>query len=87
MIRLSFVEVSGISSKGPFGGRLDFGPGVQIVSAKNSFGKSLAAKSIAWCLGVEVIFGVQANDIAFFPDAVCGELDFSEAVGAQILSS
>lgn len=87
MIRLSFVEISGSSSKGPFGGRFDFGPGVQIVSAKNSFGKSLAAKAIAWCLGVEVIFGVQANDIAFFPDAVCGELDLPETAGAQILSS
>jgi hypothetical protein len=87
MIRLGFVEVSGVSSKGPFSGRFDFGPGVQIVSAKNSFGKSVAAKSIAWCLGVEVIFGVQSNDPAFFPDAVCAELDFPEAAGAQVLSS
>jgi len=87
MIRLAFVEVSGVSSKGNFGGRFDFGVGVQIVSAKNSFGKSLAAKSIAWCLGVEVIFGVPPNDTAFFPDAVCAELDFPEAAGAIIESS
>ncbi len=87
MIRLSFVEVSGVSSEGDFCGRFDFGVGVQIVSAKNSFGKSLAAKSIAWCLGVEVIFGVPPNDTAFFPDAVCTELDFPEAAGATIKSS
>lgn len=87
MIRLSFVEVSGVSSKGEFLGRFDFGPGVHIVSAKNSYGKSLAAKAIAWCLGVEVIFGVPPNDPAFFPDAVCAELDFPEAAGAKVESS
>src|SRR5580658_170427 len=87
MIRLSFVEVSGVSSEGAFSGRFDFGTGVQIVSAKNSFGKSLAAKAIAWCLGVEVMFGVPPNDTAFFPDAVCAELDFPEAAGATVQSS
>jgi hypothetical protein len=87
VIRLSFVEVSGVSSMGAFSGRFDFGTGVQIVSAKNSFGKSLAAKAIAWCLGVEVMFGVPPNDTAFFPDAVCSELDFPEAAGATVQSS
>jgi predicted nucleic acid-binding Zn-ribbon protein len=87
VIRLSYVEVSGVSSSGPFRGRFDFGAGVQIVSAKNSYGKSLASKAIAWCLGVEVIFGIPANDTALFPDAVCTEVDFPEAAGATVLSS
>ncbi len=50
--------------KWSFRGRFDFGAGVQIVSAKNSYGKSLASKAIAWCLGVEMIFGIPANDTA-----------------------
>ena len=87
MIRLTFIAVRGDSSRGAFEGRLEIGEGVQIVSAQNSYGKSLAAKAVAWCLGVEVMFGVPANDASFFPDAVCEELDFPEAAGAQVLSS
>jgi hypothetical protein len=87
MIRLTFIAVRGTSSRGPFEGRLELGDGVQVISAQNSYGKSLAAKAVAWCLGVEVMFGVPANDAAFFPDAVCEELDFPEASGVQVVSS
>jgi hypothetical protein len=87
MIRLTFIVVQGVSEHGAFMGRLDLGEGVQIISAHNSYGKSLAAKAVAWCLGVETMFGVSPNDPSFFPDAVSSEIDLPIAVGARVLSS
>lgn len=87
MIRLTFIVVKGLSEHGAFEGRLDLGEGVQVVSAHNSYGKSLAAKAVTWCLGVETMFGVPPNDSSFFPDAVSMEIDLPNAIGARVLSS
>ena len=87
MIRLSYVKVSGISERGSFAGRLDFGPGLQVITARNSFGKSLAAEAIAWCLGLEVMLGRKDSDPSFFPEAVLEELDLGEAKNVRVISS
>ena len=87
MIHIASVEIHGKSERGDFVGRLEFSPGLQVISGRNSFGKSLAAKSIAWCLGLEVIFGRNADDPTFFPLAVREELDLPDAQNVRVLSS
>ena len=76
MIQLTEIEVRGESDAGPFEGRLQFGEGMQVISAQNAFGKSLAVKAVAWCLGAEAIFGRPVNDASFFPRAVRQEIEF-----------
>ncbi len=83
MISLLEIEVEGVSDAGPFGGGFSFVPGLQVISAQNYFGKSLAAKSIAWCLGLEPMFGLQNNDPSCFPVAVRDVVDLGD--GDQIL--
>jgi hypothetical protein len=73
------IEIHGKSDQGDFQGKLDFVPGLQVVTAPNSFGKSLAAESMAWCLGLEGMFGRKESDPSFFPEAVLEELDLPEA--------
>ena len=51
MVHLESIEVKGLSDVGPFRGTLPLSPGLQVVSAHNSHGKSLAATTIVWCLG------------------------------------
>lgn len=87
MIRIAYVRVSGKSERGDFEGRLDFGPGLQVITARNSFGKSLAAESIAWCLGLEVMLGRKESDPSFFPEAVLEELDLPDAKNVKVISS
>ena len=62
-------------------------PGLQVISGPNSFGKSLAAEAIAWCLGLEAIFGRKDSDPTFFPEAVLEELDLPDAQHVRVLSS
>lgn len=50
MINIVSIEILGKSERGDFGGVLRFSPGLQVISGPNSFGKSLAVESIAWCL-------------------------------------
>jgi hypothetical protein len=66
---------------------ITLGPGIQVVSAKNAYGKSLAAKAVVWCFGAEAIFGVTPGDAGFFPDAIREEIDFGDERGIQVLSS
>ena len=87
MIHIASVEIRGKSERGDFVGRLEFSSGLQVISGRNSFGKSLAAESIAWCLGIEVIFGRKASDQTFFPLAVLEELDLPDAQNVRVLSS
>lgn len=87
MISLLSVEVSGESSIGRFGGKLTFAPGLQVISADNAFGKSLAVKTVAWCLGLEAMFGVSDNDASFFPLAAREEIDLRGQTGLEVLSS
>ena len=87
MINITSIEIHGTSERGDFVGRLEFLPGLQVISGPNSFGKSLAAESIAWCLGLEVIFGRKDSDPTFFPLAVLEELDLPGAQKVRVLSS
>lgn len=74
MIRLVSIRVEGLSDLGPFEGELRFEPGLQVVSADNGFGKSLAVKAVAWCLGLEPMLGAPDNDPVCFPLAAYDEL-------------
>lgn len=58
-----------------------------MISADNAFGKSLAVKSIAWCLGVEPIFGIFSNDATCFPQAVLERLQLVDGTYSEVLSS
>ncbi len=87
MINIASIEIHGKSERGDFMGRLEFSPGLQVISGPNSFGKSLAAESIAWCLGLEAIFGRKDSDPTLFPEAVLEELDLPDAKNVRVLSS
>ncbi len=87
MIRLYEIEVHGQSDAGPFAGVLRLSPGLQVVTARNAYGKSLASTAVAWCLGIEPIFGIQDNDPGRFPEAVREELDFPDRPATKVLSS
>lgn len=62
MIRIASIEIRGKSDRGDFIGRLEFAPGLQVISGRNNFGKTLAAESIAWCLNLETIFGRKESE-------------------------
>jgi len=51
VIYLSKIEVRGKTDAGDFAGSISLGPGLQVISAPNAYGKSLAAKAVIWCLG------------------------------------
>ena len=87
MIRIEEIGVSGISEAGPFNGAFQFKEGLQVVSAHNHFGKSLAVNSIAWCLGLERMFGLQDNDPSRFPVAVREVIDIAGQINVPIHSS
>jgi hypothetical protein len=87
VIRLSFIAVRGQSAAGLFAGTLDLSSGLQVISADNAFGKSLAAKTVAWCLGVEPIFGLFNNGATCFPQAVLERLLVPGSGYSNVLSS
>ncbi len=87
MIRLAHIAVRGECAAGAFGGTLELSKGLQVISADNAFGKSLAVKSVAWCLGVEPIFGIFGNDASCFPQAVLDRLQLQEGAFSEVLSS
>src|SRR5579872_2211380 len=87
MIRLGHIAVRGQCTEGPFAGTLELSKGLQVISADNAFGKSLAVKSVAWCLGVEPIFGIFSNDATCFPQAVLERLQLQEGLFSDVLSS
>jgi len=87
MIQLTNVEICGESDVGPFKGALTLSAGLQVISAHNSYGKSLAARAVAWCLGIEPLFGLPDNDPTFFPLAVREELDLEGHPSARVLTS
>ena len=87
MIYLSNIEIKGVAEAGEFSGTLALKPGLQVITARNSYGKTLAVKAIAWCLGLEPIFGNIDNDPAFFPEAVRESLELSGHALTRVLSS
>ena len=87
MIRIEEIKVVGESDAGVFEGGFIFKEGLQVVSADNHFGKSLAVTSIAWCLGLERMFGLQDNDASRFPMAVREVIDLGGKVNVPVRSS
>jgi hypothetical protein len=87
MIRIEEVKVCGGSGAGAFEGSFAFTEGLQVISADNRFGKSLAVTSIAWCLGLECMFGLQDNDASRFPLAVREVIDLDGEVNLPVHSS
>lgn len=87
MIQLASIEIRGQSDSGPFSGIMSLSSGLQVISAHNSYGKSLAAKAVAWCLGLEPLFGVPDNNSTCFPLAAREEVEFEGGIAARVLSS
>jgi hypothetical protein len=87
VIHLTAIEVYGTSDAGRFAGALKLSLGLQVVSARNSYGKSLAMTALAWCLGIEPIFGIPDNDPSCFPEAVREELELLGHPSARVFSS
>ena len=87
MIYLSKIEVRGKAEAGDFVGSITLGLGLQVISAPNAYGKSLAAKAVIWCLGLEPIFGSLDNDASRLPEAVREELDLAGHPQSKILYS
>ena len=87
MIYLKKIEVRGASQAGNFSGVLELAPGLQVISAQNAYGKSLAAKAVTWCLGLEPIFGSADNDSTRLPEAVREDLDIGGHPNTAVLSS
>ncbi|KAA6461879.1 hypothetical protein DYQ86_09525 [Acidobacteria bacterium AB60] len=87
MIYISNIEIKGLAEAGEFSGALQLKPGLQVISAKNAYGKTLAVKAIAWCFGLEPIFGNVDNDPAFFPEAARESLELSGHALTRVISS
>lgn len=87
MIHVGQIEVRGLSDAGPFGGSMTLAQGLQVISARNAYGKSLAATAVVWCLGAEPLFGTQDGDLSCFPGAVRDELELPGPTTARVLSS
>ena len=87
MIRIVDIAVRGKSARGEFAGSFKFESGLQVISAQNRFGKSLAVTSIAWCLGLERMFGLQDNDPARFPVAVREVIEFPGETDVRVMES
>lgn len=87
MIHLTEITVAGQSAVGAFSGSLALTEGLQVISAPNSYGKSLAATAIAWCLGIEPIYGLTDNDPTCFPVAAREEIDLEGHPSTTVLSS
>jgi len=84
---LSRIEVWGTAEQGEFAGTLELSPGLQVITAHNAFGKSLAAKAITWCLGLEPIFGNPDNDPIRLPEAVRESLELTADTKSRVISS
>jgi predicted nucleic acid-binding Zn-ribbon protein len=87
VIHLAEIKVWGVAEAGPFSGVLELSPGLQVITAHNAFGKSLAAKAITWCLGLEPIFGNPDNDPIRLPEAVRESLELVGHTKSGVISS
>lgn len=87
MIHLTKIEVRGKAEAGEFSGVLELSAGLQVISAQNAYGKSLAVKAIAWCFGLEPIFGNADNDPIRLPEAVREDLELAGHLNSRVLFS
>jgi hypothetical protein len=87
MIEITAIEVEGKTSRGEFRGAIELQPGLNVLSAENAYGKSLAMTAIPWCLGLEAMFGLQNNDPSRFPVAVRDVISLGAARDVEVASS
>src|SRR5690349_15785907 len=87
MIALVRGGVSGTTDRGDFLGELKFSPGVTVIQGDNHRGKSTIAAAIAWCLGLESLYGAQKNDPSFFSEAARSQMAFPDGKNASVISS
>lgn len=87
MIQLTCIEVEGRTEQSEFRGELKLGPGLNIFSQENAYGKSLALTAVPWCLGIETIFGLQDCDASRFPSAVRDVISLGDQPSAEVVSS
>jgi predicted nucleic acid-binding Zn-ribbon protein len=87
VIHLAKIEVRGTADAGEFSGVLELSSGLQVISARNAYGKSLAVKAIAWCFGLEPIFGNADNDPIRLPEAVREDLELAGHAKSQVVKS
>ncbi len=87
MITLDSIQIEGVAASGGFSGSIAFSKGLQVISARNAFGKSLSVTAIAWGLGGEAVFGIPDNDASCFPPAVRDEIDLGNSEPSLVLSS
>jgi hypothetical protein len=87
VIYIAKIEVRGKAEVGDFSGTLTFAPGLQVITAHNAYGKSLAVKAIAWCLGLEPMFGNTENDPIGLPEAVREYVELDGYPKSRVISS
>lgn len=87
MITLDSIQIEGLATSGGFSGLVSFSKGLQVISAHNAFGKSLAVTAVAWCFGAEAVFGIPDNDASCFPPALRDEIDLGDPEPSTVLSS
>ncbi len=87
MISIETIEVGGVCAAGEFRGTLAIKPGLQVISADNAFGKTLASSAITWCLALEPMFGVRDDEPVRFPLAVRETVDLDGARSCRGMSS
>jgi hypothetical protein len=87
MINLVRAGVSGDSEYGPFKGELSFEAGLQVITGKNGYGKSLSVVAVAWCLGLEPMFGLQRNDPSIFPDGARSQFLLESGKPSRVIKS
>jgi len=69
MFVVESIAIRGSSDRGDFAGSYVFGGRSAIVSGPNGTGKSLMLTAVAWCLGLEPIYGVGHSNNGVFPEA------------------
>nr|WP_158620050.1 ATP-binding protein [Corallococcus sicarius] len=87
MINLVRAGVSGDSEYGPFQGTLSFEAGLQVITGKNGYGKSLSVSAVAWCLGLEPMFGLQRNDPSIFPEGARSQFLLESGKPSKVIHS
>lgn len=87
MMIVKSIQVSGVSAQGRFSGRIELGAGLQIITASNRYGKSTAFAAVAWCLGVEQIYGASAGDPDIFPEGARSQLEIDGERDIKVESS
>ena len=87
MIRIVELAVQGVSDLGRFRGVLSLHRGLQVITARNGFGKSTAITALYWCWGLEPMLGLSNNDASCFPEAAREVFKVENGGSARVQSS